>query len=117
MIMKMLYVGLGASLMISVEAFAGDLSKRSFSQYFEWNSTDCNLPTEPYIYELDESNKYLALSYIDDIEEYQDCVSREASEDYRENIKQLASAIEEGRDESIEDANEELASFLRRLGL
>jgi|GEM_PF-2703983 len=113
--MKKMLVLAGVIFFVPSLVDAGDISKRSYSRYFEWESSDCYQPSAPYIYELDEYNKWEAENYIDDVETYINCVESEAQDDYSDAIKKLASAIEEGRDETIDEAKSELNNFISSL--
>jgi len=116
-IVRLFYLFVGAICFGAVNSYAGDISKRSYSRYFEWESSECYMPSAPYIYELTESNKWEATNFVDEIQSYINCVSNEASEDYRSGVKKLAQGIEESRDEEIQSAEDELESFMSSLGL
>jgi len=94
---------------------AGELSKRTYSTSFDWESSDCYKPIAPYIYELDEYNKWEAENYVDEVERYIGCVENEAQSDYEIFKKKMAAAIEDGRDEAITDVKFELDNFISGL--
>lgn len=96
-------------------SFAGDVSKRSYSRYFEWESTDCSKPTAPFIYELDENNQWEAENYLNEVKSYISCLETEAQNDYDDARKKLIQAIEDGRDEAINEAKLELNIFISGL--
>lgn len=96
-------------------ASAGELTKRTYSRYFEWESSECSKPSAPYIYNLDEYSRWQAENYVDEVERYISCVEAEAQRDYDDARKKMAAAIEEGRDDAIADAESELDSFISNL--
>ncbi len=96
-------------------ASAGEISKRTYSRYFEWESTECYKPTAPYIYKLDQYTRWEAENYVDEVEQYISCVEAEAQNDFFDAKRKLADAIEEGRDEAIADVQNDLDSFIRDL--
>lgn len=102
-------------LLLGTPTFAGDVTKRSYSRYFEWESTDCYKPDAPYIFELDEFNRWEAENYIDEVENYINCVNDEASTDYDAALRKLADGIEEGRDDAISEVKRELDTFISSL--
>ena len=104
-----------SAVAIATPLNAGDITKRSYSRTFEWESTDCYKPSAPYIYELDEYNKYEAESYVSEVGSYIDCVNNEASSDYRDAQRRLLSGIEDGRDQAVREATDELELFVSGL--
>lgn len=99
----------------SITAFAGDITKRSYSRYFEWESTDCYKPSAPYIVELDNWGLSEAETYAAEVNSYINCLEQEAQSDYDEARKRLIEAIEEGRDQAIENAQSEFDDFITEL--
>ena len=101
----------GASLMIGLWAYAGEISKSSYSSYFEWQSSDCYKPNAPMVFELDDFTRMQIESYLDNVKDYKRCVQNEAEADYSDAMEKLADAMDEG----IEEANFDVDTDLRSL--
>lgn len=102
------WLGLIAACLVSSSASAGDLSKRSYSRSFEWESTDCRKPSAPFVYELDSFTRSTVESYLNDVRRYRACVVGEADSDYEAFRKLMAEAIEAGRDEVLSDVDSDV---------
>ena len=113
--MKGFILGLLVAALLIGFSEAGDITKRSYSRHFEWESTDCFRPYAPIIFELDQSNRWQAENYINDVDTYITCVNNEAQTDYAEAQKKLAAAIEEGRDNTISIVRSEVDLFVSGL--
>jgi len=98
-------------------AMAGEFGSRSIRRSMGWEPSYCTKPYEPsfYVTDVDDFNRAVGVfnRYVQDMKSYVACVGSEADEDSRTTSR----AIEEGRDEAIDEAVGEVDSLRSRLEL
>ena len=98
------------ALAVPASALGGELSRRDIRRSTEWEPSGCYKPSEPYfsIYDVDSFNEAVDEfnSYNDEIAQFIECVSSEASDDFR-TLKRI---IEESLDTQVSEAQNSLDS-------
>ena len=100
---------LGAAL----PANAGEITRATAADDFQWKTTECVRPAKPFLRKDDPSRQSIMLRHSEQIARFIDCMKREAQRDYDRAQLDMQDAVQRALQAEVDAMNDQMEAVVR----